>query len=86
MSAFLFQLQQLEQAQLQHREANLTALAAIGPRKKRPQDSAGTQVSTGCLCVCVCLVGFFLSVTCFFGIRNEEPFETGWGGGDVQDC
>ncbi|XP_046905981.1 transcription initiation factor TFIID subunit 4B [Hypomesus transpacificus] len=40
------ELQQLEQAQLQHREANLTALAAIGPRKKRPQDSAGTQVST----------------------------------------
>ncbi|XP_062308822.1 transcription initiation factor TFIID subunit 4-like [Osmerus eperlanus] len=37
------ELQQLEQAQLQHREANLTALAAIGPRKKRPQDSTGTQ-------------------------------------------
>ncbi|XP_067086297.1 transcription initiation factor TFIID subunit 4 [Osmerus mordax] len=41
------ELQQLEQAQLQHREANLTALAAIGPRKKRPQDSTGTQVTTG---------------------------------------
>ncbi|XP_053710210.1 transcription initiation factor TFIID subunit 4B isoform X2 [Synchiropus splendidus] len=30
------ELQQLEQAQLQKREANSTALAAIGPRKKRP--------------------------------------------------
>uniref|UniRef100_A0A672ZQX7 Transcription initiation factor TFIID component TAF4 C-terminal domain-containing protein n=1 Tax=Sphaeramia orbicularis TaxID=375764 RepID=A0A672ZQX7_9TELE len=33
---FSFQLQQMEEAQLQQREANLTALAAIGPRKKRP--------------------------------------------------
>ncbi|XP_021120788.1 transcription initiation factor TFIID subunit 4B isoform X2 [Heterocephalus glaber] len=30
------ELQQLELAQIQHRDANLTALAAIGPRKKRP--------------------------------------------------
>uniref|UniRef100_A0A4W5QLQ5 TAF4B RNA polymerase II, TATA box binding protein (TBP)-associated factor n=1 Tax=Hucho hucho TaxID=62062 RepID=A0A4W5QLQ5_9TELE len=35
------ELQQLEQAQLQHREANLTALAAIGPRRKRPLDQVG---------------------------------------------
>uniref|UniRef100_A0AAY5JZV8 TAFH domain-containing protein n=1 Tax=Esox lucius TaxID=8010 RepID=A0AAY5JZV8_ESOLU len=41
------ELQQLEQAQLEHREANLTALAAIGPRKKRPLDSAGSQVVPG---------------------------------------
>uniref|UniRef100_A0A7M4F7T5 TATA-box binding protein associated factor 4b n=1 Tax=Crocodylus porosus TaxID=8502 RepID=A0A7M4F7T5_CROPO len=32
-------MQQLELAQMQQREANLTALAAIGPRKKRPLDS-----------------------------------------------
>ncbi|XP_031979850.1 transcription initiation factor TFIID subunit 4B isoform X1 [Corvus moneduloides] len=32
--------QQLELAQMQQREANLTALAAIGPRKKRPLDSS----------------------------------------------
>lgn len=32
------QLQQIEEAQLQQREANLTALAAIGPRKKRVLD------------------------------------------------
>ncbi|GAB5579421.1 transcription initiation factor TFIID subunit 4B isoform X1 [Prionailurus iriomotensis] len=32
-------LQQLELAQIQHRDANLTALAAIGPRKKRPLES-----------------------------------------------
>lgn len=30
------ELQQLELAQIQQRDANLTALAAIGPRKKRP--------------------------------------------------
>uniref|UniRef100_A0A8C5ILM4 TATA-box binding protein associated factor 4b n=1 Tax=Junco hyemalis TaxID=40217 RepID=A0A8C5ILM4_JUNHY len=33
------EMQQLELAQMQQREANLTALAAIGPRKKRPLDS-----------------------------------------------
>ncbi|XP_071777357.2 transcription initiation factor TFIID subunit 4-like [Centroberyx gerrardi] len=41
------ELQQIEEAQLQHREANLTALAAIGPRKKRLQDPAGSQVCLG---------------------------------------
>ncbi|XP_075342286.1 transcription initiation factor TFIID subunit 4-like [Odontesthes bonariensis] len=39
------ELQQIEEAQLQHREANLTALAAIGPRKKRPMDQIENQVS-----------------------------------------
>ncbi|XP_061304605.1 transcription initiation factor TFIID subunit 4B isoform X1 [Pezoporus flaviventris] len=34
------EMQQLELAQIQQREANLTALAAIGSRKKRPLDSA----------------------------------------------
>ncbi|KAM9223177.1 transcription initiation factor TFIID subunit 4B [Leptosomus discolor] len=34
------EMQQLELAQTQQREANLTALAAIGPRKKRPLDSS----------------------------------------------
>lgn len=33
------QMQQLELAQIRQREANLTALAAIGPRKKRKMDS-----------------------------------------------
>ncbi|XP_035126672.1 transcription initiation factor TFIID subunit 4B isoform X3 [Callithrix jacchus] len=37
------ELQQLELAQIQHRDANLTALAAIGPRKKRPLES-GSEV------------------------------------------
>ncbi|XP_014792378.1 PREDICTED: transcription initiation factor TFIID subunit 4B [Calidris pugnax] len=36
------EMQQLELAQMQQREANLTALAAIGPRKKRPLDSSST--------------------------------------------
>lgn len=41
-------MQQQEQAQIRHREANLTALAAIGPRRKRKTDSpvrgAGAEV------------------------------------------
>ncbi|XP_028300923.1 transcription initiation factor TFIID subunit 4-like [Gouania willdenowi] len=39
------ELQLIEEAQLQQREANLTALAAIGPRKKRPIDHTKPQVS-----------------------------------------
>ncbi|XP_075901760.1 transcription initiation factor TFIID subunit 4-like [Nelusetta ayraudi] len=39
------ELQQLEEAQLQQREANLTALAAIGPRKKRPLEHSESQVT-----------------------------------------
>ncbi|XP_029102005.1 transcription initiation factor TFIID subunit 4-like [Scleropages formosus] len=35
------EMQQLELAQTQQRDANLTALAAIGPRKKRPLESLG---------------------------------------------
>ncbi|XP_056270247.1 transcription initiation factor TFIID subunit 4B-like [Pseudoliparis swirei] len=35
----------MEDAQLQQREANLTALAAIGPRKKRPMEQTGSQVT-----------------------------------------
>ncbi|XP_029988611.1 LOW QUALITY PROTEIN: transcription initiation factor TFIID subunit 4B-like [Sphaeramia orbicularis] len=38
------ELQQMEEAQLQQREANLTALAAIGPRKKRPLEHTDSQV------------------------------------------
>lgn len=41
-------MQQQELAQIRYREANLTALAAIGPRKKRKMDSpvrgAGAEV------------------------------------------
>ncbi|XP_067396159.1 transcription initiation factor TFIID subunit 4-like [Emydura macquarii macquarii] len=35
------EMQQQELAQMRQRDANLTALAAIGPRKKRKQDSPG---------------------------------------------
>ncbi|KAG7248227.1 hypothetical protein CRUP_033989 [Coryphaenoides rupestris] len=38
-------MQLVEQAQLQHRETNITALAAIGPRKRRPLDATGNVVS-----------------------------------------
>lgn len=37
------EMQQLELEQLQYREANLTALAAIGPRRKRPLESNSIQ-------------------------------------------
>ncbi|CAB1324053.1 unnamed protein product [Coregonus sp. 'balchen'] len=39
--------QLLKQRAKEHREANLTALAAIGPRRKRPLDSNGIQVGPG---------------------------------------
>ncbi|XP_040040757.2 transcription initiation factor TFIID subunit 4 isoform X2 [Gasterosteus aculeatus] len=39
------ELQQMEEAQLQQREANLAALAAIGPRKKRPLEPNASQVT-----------------------------------------
>ncbi|TMS19934.1 Transcription initiation factor TFIID subunit 4B [Larimichthys crocea] len=48
------ELQQIEQAQLQQREANLTALAAIGPRKKRPMEQTESQPQ-----------GFLYLFTCF---------------------
>lgn len=41
----LLQMQQQELAQMRQRDANLTALAAIGPRKKRKVDSPGTTPS-----------------------------------------
>lgn len=46
-----YQMQQQELAQMRHREANLTALAAIGPRKKRrildsPSSSAAAEVTS----------------------------------------
>ncbi|XP_072236262.1 transcription initiation factor TFIID subunit 4-like isoform X3 [Leuresthes tenuis] len=39
------EMQQQELAQMRQRDANLTALAAIGPRKKRKMDSPGTTPS-----------------------------------------
>ena len=49
----VFQLQQLELAQIQQRDANLTALAAIGPRKKRPLESgSGSEVWKQCPFIC----------------------------------
>ncbi|RXM99629.1 Transcription initiation factor TFIID subunit 4 [Acipenser ruthenus] len=39
------QMQQQELAQMRQRDANLTALAAIGPRKKRKLDSPGAAAA-----------------------------------------
>lgn len=45
MYVFLSQMQQQELAQMRQRDANLTALAAIGPRKKRKVDSPGAPTT-----------------------------------------
>lgn len=42
-----FQMQRAEMEELRQREANLTALQAIGPRKKPKLDIAGSTNSTG---------------------------------------
>ncbi|KAG9338020.1 hypothetical protein JZ751_027183 [Albula glossodonta] len=44
-SYFHCHMQQQELAQMRQRDANLTALAAIGPRKKRKLDSPGATTS-----------------------------------------
>ncbi|KAF4070839.1 hypothetical protein AMELA_G00278140 [Ameiurus melas] len=36
------EMQQLELAQMEHRDANLAALAALGPRKRKPLESSGS--------------------------------------------
>ncbi|KAG8570991.1 hypothetical protein GDO81_011500 [Engystomops pustulosus] len=41
------EMQQLELEQIQYREANLTALAAIGPRRKRPLETSLQNVMEG---------------------------------------
>lgn len=46
----VFQMQQQELAQIRQREANLTALAAIGPRKKRKMDSPGRGANAEVRC------------------------------------
>lgn len=51
-------MQQQELAQMRQRDANLTALAAIGPRKKRKVDSpgatpSGTEVRTSFINACL---------------------------------
>lgn len=61
-----FQLQQMEEAQLQQREANLTALAAIGPRRKRPLEQTDSQVG-------VCAV----SLLCSKKERNTCSYQEG---------
>lgn len=45
-------MQQQELAQMRQRDANLTALAAIGPRKKRKLDSPGLLTIGGEVGVC----------------------------------
>lgn len=73
-------MQQLELAQMQQREANLTALAAIGPRKKRPLDSsnAGSGLEVlRCLAMTWVVVVYLhtkLSLSLPVG-KNENTFD-----------
>lgn len=63
-------MQQQELAQMRQRDANLTALAAIGPRKKRKADSpgatlSGTEVGTAffsCYCPCAENTKIFIKI------------------------
>lgn len=63
-------MQQLELAQMQQREANLTALAAIGPRKKRPLDSSnagsGTEVLRWFAMTCMMVLYLHVELFSFF--------------------
>lgn len=43
----MFQMQRAEMEELRQREANLTALQAIGPRKKPRLDTAGSTNNPG---------------------------------------
>uniref|UniRef100_A0A8D1VP79 TATA-box binding protein associated factor 4b n=1 Tax=Sus scrofa TaxID=9823 RepID=A0A8D1VP79_PIG len=62
------ELQQLELAQIQHRDANLTALAAIGPRKKRPLESgSGSEVLKYC-----CYFIFYIERTSLKEAKNAN--------------
>lgn len=74
-------MQQLELAQMQQREANLTALAAIGPRKKRPLDSSnagsGLEVLRFLAMTCVVVV-VYLHIKLFSSLpvgKNEKTFD-----------
>ncbi|KAI4899102.1 hypothetical protein NFI96_029751, partial [Prochilodus magdalenae] len=45
------EMQQLELAQMQHREANLAALAALGPRKRKPLEASGPGANQVLMCL-----------------------------------
>lgn len=73
-------MQQLELAQMQQREANLTALAAIGPRKKRPLDSsnAGSGLEVLRFLAMTCMVVLYLHIKLFLFLsvgKNENTFD-----------
>jgi transcription initiation factor TFIID subunit 4 len=47
---FISQMQRAEMEELRQREANLTALQAIGPRKKPKLEPGGVAGSSGQVC------------------------------------
>lgn len=65
---------------MQQREANLTALAAIGPRKKRPLDSsnAGSGLEVLRFLAMTCVVVVYLHIKLFSSLpvgKNENTFD-----------
>lgn len=63
-------MQRAEMEELRQREANLTALQAIGPRKKpRLDGSNSSDVSKNVVYVLPVVLGWFASYLCLF------PFE-----------
>jgi transcription initiation factor TFIID subunit 4 len=47
---FILQMQRAEMEELRQREANITALQAIGPRKKPKLEAGGMAGSAGQVC------------------------------------
>lgn len=66
-------MQQQELAQMRQRDANLTALAAIGPRKKRKVDSPGAP-TTGSE-VKKLAAGIYVLFSLFISYSNKSVVE-----------
>lgn len=70
------QMQQQELAQMRQRDANLTALAAIGPRKKRKVDSPGSGSGTEVQCHCdLCFCCVSLCENLFHNLRQLSEWQ-----------
>ena len=77
------QMQQQELAQMRQRDANLTALAAIGPRKKRKVDSLGSGSGTEVQCNCNL---WFCCISLCENLSVETFFSSLWKLCEQQKC
>lgn len=76
-------MQQQELAQMRQRDANLTALAAIGPRKKRKVDSPGSGSGTEVRCNCNL---WFCCVSLCKNLSVQSFFPSLWKLSEQQKC